>query len=427
MQVDDASSPGRGGRRPVPPAQDGAHTRYAVRCPAAHSTEPRTKGNLVDTNYDAIVIGLGAMGSATLYHLAQRGQRALGIEQFEPGHAQGSTHGPHRLIRSSTFSDDGYVPLAACALHLWQELAAESGMDLVHMNGEVRIIDPVSNPGDFSNAGAMVERGFLEWLPEQELAARFPGVRPGEGMAATWEQKAGYILCEQGVLTHLDQARRHGADIRGSEPVTGFTPDGAGWRVSTIHGSYLTDRVIVTAGPWAAEFLGDLGFPMQVQRRVNAYFRPTRPDWWTEEAGAPNFLLDVPEGDFYGMPATGAVGVKIGVSAGPVTTARTIDRTIAPEEMTFFRDVLDRYLPGASGAVMAQSTCMCTYTVDNDFIVDCHPHRPGVVLGCGFSGRGFKFAPVIGEILTDLAVNGETQHDIAFLRAGRFVGRAGAV
>ncbi len=376
----------------------------------------------MDTNYDAIVIGLGAMGSATLYHLAQRGQRALGLEQFEPGHNQGSTHGPHRLIRTSTFSDDGYVPLAARALQLWQELADASGTDLVRMNGEVRIIDPATNQGYADNAGAMVERGFLEWLPAQELAARFPGVRPGEGMVATWEQRAGYIRCEQGVLTHLDQARRHGAQVRSSEPVTGFTPDGAGWRVSTAQGSYRTARVIVTTGPWAAEFLGDLGFPMQVQRRVNAYFRPTRPDWWTEEAGAPNFLLEVPEGHFYGMPATGNVGVKIGVSDGPVTTARTIDRTIAPEEMTFFRDVLDRYLPGASGEVVAQSTCMCTYTVDSDFIVDHHPHQPGVILGCGFSGRGFKFAPVVGEILADLAITGETRHDIAFLRAGRFAG-----
>jgi sarcosine oxidase len=206
--------------------------------------------------------------------------------------------------------------------------------------------------------------------------------------------------------------------------VTGFTPDGAGWQVNTSKGSYRTGRVIVTAGPWAAEFLDDLGFPMQVERRVNAYFRPTRPEWWSEEAGAPNFLLEVPEGHFYGMPATGDVGVKIGVSQGPVTTARTIDRTIAPEEITFFRDVLDRYLPGASGEVVARSTCMCTYTVDGDFIVDHHPYQPGVVLGCGFSGRGFKFAPVIGEILADLALNGATQHDIGFLNARRFAGYA---
>ena len=377
----------------------------------------------MDTHYDAIVIGLGAMGSATLYHLAKRGQRALGLEQFAPGHDQGSTHGLHRLIRSSTFSDDGYVPLAARALQLWQELAAVSGVDLVHMNGEVRIIDPVSRPGDFQNAGVMVERGFLEWLPAQDLAARFPGVRPGDGMAATWEANAGYIRCEQGVLTHLAEAQRLGAAVHGREPVTGFTPDGSGWRVNTGQASYRTGTVILTAGPWAAEFLGDLGFPMEVQRRVNAYFRPSRPEWWTEEAGAPNFLLEVPEGAFYGMPATGHVGVKIGVSQGPVTTPRTIDRTISPEEMTFFRDVLDRYLPGSTGEVIGQSTCMCTYTVDGDFIVDVHPHQPGVILGCGFSGRGFKFAPVIGEILTDLAIDGATQHDVAFLSAGRFAAR----
>jgi len=381
----------------------------------------------VDRSYDAIVIGLGAMGSATLYHLARRGQRALGIEQFAPAHNQGSTHGPHRLIRTSTLAGDAYVPLADRALTLWQELAEASGVDLVHMNGEIRILDPVADPKAAHIAEAMVAQGFQTWLSPQELAARFPGVRPGEGMRVTWEERAGYIRCEQGVLTHLDQARQHGAQVRGSEPVTGFTPEGAGWRVNTIAGSYLTDRVIVTTGPWAAEFLGNLGFPMEVQRRVNAYIRPTRPEWWSEEAGAPNFLLDVPEGDFYGMPATGDVGVKIGVSAGPVTTARTIDRTIAPEEMMFFRDVLDRYLPGASGEVAAQSTCMCTYTVDSDFIVDHHPHQPGVILGCGFSGRGFKFAPVIGEILTDLAIDGTTQHDITFLSASRFAAREAVV
>jgi sarcosine oxidase len=385
------------------------------------------KGRPVDTTYDTIVIGLGAMGSATLYYLAQRGQRALGIEQFEPAHNQGSTHGPHRLIRTSTLAGDAYVPLADRALTLWQELADVSGVDLVHMNGEVRILDPVADPNAARIADAMVAQGFQTWLSPEDLAERFPGVRPGEGMRVTWEERAGYIRCEQGVLTHLDQARRHGAQVRSSEPVTGFTPDGAGWQVNTVKGSYRAGRVIVTTGPWAAEFLGDLGFPMQVERRVNAYFRPTRPDWWSEEAGAPNFLLDVPEGDFYGMPATGDLGVKIGVSAGSVTTPRTINRTIAPEEMAFFRDVLDRYLPGASGEVVGQSTCMCTYTVDSDFIVDHHPHQPGVILGCGFSGRGFKFAPVIGEILADLATNGETGHDIAFLSAGRFAERAVAV
>lgn len=372
--------------------------------------------------YDAIVIGLGAMGSATLYQLARRGQRALGIEMFAPGHNQGSTHGHHRLIRGSTFADDGYVPLAARALELWQELAAAAGVGLVHLNGEVRVIDPVSQPGAARNAAAMVERGFMEWLTAAGLAERFPGVRPGAGMLATWEQNAGYILCEQGVLTHLDQAQRHGAQIRSEEEATGLAQAGDDWQVTTSRGVYTAPRVIVTTGPWAAELLGDLGFPMQVERRVNAYFRPTRPDWWSEEAGAPNFLLDVPEGDFYGMPATGGVGVKIGVGAGPVTTARTIRRQIDPEEITFFRDVLDRYLPGASGEVVAESTCMCTYTVDSDFIIDHHPDRPGVLLGCGFSGRGFKFSPVVGEILADLATEGATRHDIAFLSARRFAG-----
>ena len=193
-------------------------------------------------------------------------------------------------------------------------------------------------------------------------------------------------------------------------------------RVETKAGSYRADRLIVTAGPWSVELLGELNFPMQVERRVNGFFRPPRPDLWSVESGAPDFLLDVPEGSFYGMPAVGEIGLKIGVSQGPVTTARTIRRTVDPEEIDFFRGVLDTYLPGASGPEVRHLTCMCTYTVDGDFIIDRYPGQEQVVFGCGFSGRGFKFSPVIGEILADLALGGATRHDIGFLSASRFEG-----
>jgi sarcosine oxidase len=157
-----------------------------------------------------------------------------------------------------------------------------------------------------------------------------------------------------------------------------------------------------------------------VERRVNGFFQPTRSDWWSVERGAPDFLLDVPEGSFYGMPSVGDIGVKIGLSAGETTTARTIRRTIDDPEIDLMRAVLDRYLPGASGPELRRITCMCTYTVDRDFIIDRHPAREQVLFGCGFSGRGYKFAPVVGEILTDLALDGQTSHDIGFLRAERF-------
>lgn len=372
--------------------------------------------------YDAIVIGLGAMGSATLYQLAKRGVRVLGLEMFAPGHDQGSSHGYHRMIRTSTFSDDEYVPLATRAFELWHEAEAASGRQLLEMIGEVAIIDPVADPGDAAAAARMVERGLREALSPQELAVRFPGFLLHEGMIATYEANAGFLHSEEGIIVHVALAQEHGAEVHLQEEVTGYAPEGAGVRVTTRDGSYLANRLIITTGPWAAELLADLHFPMQVERRVNAYFRPARPDLWTLEQGAPDFLLAVAEGSFYGMPAVGEIGLKIGVSQGPVTTARTIRRTVDQEEVDFFRGVLDRYMPGAAGEEIKHITCMCTYTIDRNFIIGAHPAHPQVIFGCGFSGRGYKFAPVVGEILADLATSGATRHDIAILAAARFEG-----
>ena len=384
------------------------------------------KGDPVSASYDTIVVGLGAMGSAAVAHLAARGQRVLGLEMFQPGHDQGSSHGYHRMIRTSSLADDGYVPLAERAFALWRELEAAAAAPLLKMTGEVWLFDAANRPELRDLAARTISRGFRQPLSERDLAERFPGFRLEDGMQATHEAQAGYLRCEPGILAHLALAARHGATIRAGEEVTGWRGDGDGILVTTRNGTYAADRLVLTTGPWAAELLRGLDLPMRVGRRVNGFFRPTRPDRWSVERGAPDFLLDVAEGSFYGMPAVGDVGVKIGLSAGEMTTARTIRRDIDDAEIDFLRGVLDRYLPGANGPELRRITCMCTYTPDHDFIIDCHPDEPRVVFACGFSGRGYKFAPVIGEILADLITIGESRHDITFLRANRFASVAAA-
>jgi glycine/D-amino acid oxidase-like deaminating enzyme len=275
----------------------------------------------------------------------------------------------------------------------------------------------------------MRRRGFWETLDQAALRERFPGFRPGNGLLATYEATAGFLLAEGGVIAHLDLAARHGATIRHQEEVTAWAADGGGVRVETARGAYAAARLILTTGAWAPELLRDLDLPLKVIRTVNGYFAPTRPDHWTVERGAPDFLLDVPEGDFYGMAAVAGVGLKIGRSRlldGPATTARTIRRTIDEEEVGLLRTVLDRYLPGASGPELRRITCLEAYTADDHFVIDRHPAHPQVLLGCGFSGRGFKFGPTTGEILADLAISGTTRHDIAFLAATRFAPSATA-
>lgn len=377
-------------------------------------------------SYDVIVVGLGAMGSAAAYQVAKRGGRVLGLEMFQPGHDQGSSHGFHRMIRRSSFQDDLYVPLAERAFELWHLAEEESGRALLTTLGEVSVVDPVSSPAYHAAVREMIRRGMRIEIGEQELTERFPGFRFQAGMLFTYEAEAGFLRSEAGIVTHVELARRHGATIQDNTEVGAWTADGAGIRVETTRGAYTAGQLILTAGPWAAELLTSLNLPMQVKRSVNGYFQPTRPDWWRAENGAPDFLLDVPEGSFYGMPAVDDIGLKIGLSNYTPTTARTIRRTIDDAEIDHLRQALDKYLPGASGPLVHTITCMCTYTTDGDFIIDRHPDHERVIIGCGFSGRGYKFAPTVGEILADLALSGSTRHDISALSPRRFAATAAA-
>ena len=400
------------------------------------------------TSYDTIVIGLGAMGAGATYQLAKRGVRVLGLDMFPLGHNQGSSHGHHRMIRRSAYRPE-IDRMSERALALWRELEAESGKNILNLIGEVSLFDPNaaedrqlrrrSLPAA-TNAHAPDEHGSSPVLPpsfdftmggrrelldEVTLRERFPGFRFHEGMIATYEAEAGFLRPEVGVAAHLAVAERHGATIRRPETVTGWQTDGAGVAVTTTNATYRADRLVLAAGPWASELLADLGHPLQVVRIVNAYFAPTRPDLWTSERGATDFLLTVKEGSFYGMPSIEGVGLKIGRhDNGEHTTARTIRRDVDASEIDYLRMVLDRYMPGASGPVTQTVTCMYTMTPDEQYIIEPHPAHAQVVYGCGCSGTSYKFSGVIGEMLADLALTGTTSYDMGFISSQRFAAAA---
>ncbi|MCA1667161.1 MAG: N-methyl-L-tryptophan oxidase [Thermomicrobia bacterium] len=374
----------------------------------------------METAFDVIVIGLGAMGSATAYHAARRGMRVLGLDMHPRGHKNGSSHGTTRIIREAYFEAPEYVPLVQRAYALWRELEAASGRPLLTITGGLNIGAPDSAFVSGARMSAQLHHLPYEELSNTEVTARFSGFRLPEGVVAVYEPTAGILDPEACVFAHLDCAAKEGAVIHHREAAHRWTSDGDGVRVETDRGVYTAHSLVITAGPWASEVMQDLALPLRVQRIVNVHFAPTAPVLFAPER-CPVYLMQVPEGDYYGFPALPGEGVKIGRhDIGEICTPETIRRDVDAAEIAMLRDVLDRYLPGAAGDVLWTLTCMYTNTPDRHFILDRHSAHKNIVYGCGFSGHGFKFASAIGEVMADLATGGTTRHDIAFLSAARF-------
>ena len=236
----------------------------------------RFRGCAVETGFDVIVIGLGAMGSATAYHLARRGHRVLGLDANARGHKNGSSHGTTRIIREAYFEAPQYVPLVQRAYALWRELEAESGRDLLTITGGLNIGTPESEFVSGARMSAQLHHLPYEELSNAEVAARFPGFRLPEEIVAIYEPNAGILDPEACVFAHLDLAATawRGRFIT-DEPARRWSAEGDGVHVETDQGVYTAARLVITAGPWAGEVLADLGLPLRVQRIVNVHFAPT--------------------------------------------------------------------------------------------------------------------------------------------------------
>jgi sarcosine oxidase len=377
---------------------------------------------LMGTTADVIVLGLGAMGSAAALHLAKRGQRVLAFDAYERGHTRGSSHGYSRIIRQAYHEAPDYVPLVLRAYDLWRELETETERRLLFVNGDLIVGQP-----DGRTVRGTIVSGDLYGLPYEvlssaEVATRYPGFRLADDLVAVMEPNAGFVLAADGVAAQLDLAARHGAELRHGEPVRRWAVDGAGVRVETDRGTYRAERLVVAAGAWSEDVLAGLGLPLTVMRVVNAHFAPIRPEFY-DVRDCPVFSLLVEEGHYYGIPGPPGLGLKIGRHDDlEVCHPETVRRDVSDDEVAMLRRVLARYLPFAAGEVTSRLTCLYTMTPDKHFVVDRHPAHEQVAIACGFSGHGFKFAPVIGEILADLSTTGRTDHPIGFLSAERLLG-----
>ena len=371
--------------------------------------------------YDSIVIGLGGMGSAALCHLAERKQNVLGIDQFDIAHDRGSSHGGTRILRKAYFEHPDYVPLLTRTYEEWARLEAETNRQLIFRTGLMLVGRPELNliPGVKQ---AAAEHGLdIDVVSLQEARERFPAFRPGDDMEVLYERDAGYLAVEACVEAHAERARDLGATVQVGSAVQSWTSDGRSVEVQTNGERFSAANLIICAGPWSHRVLAGLSVKLEVRRKVIAWYETDLPEL-TAKNGCPVFCFDTREGFFYGFPVIDDAGMKIGEHSGGVLVddPDRIDRALHESDRLPLARFIQRYLPGVSTTPRDHAVCMYTMTPDEHFVIDTHPEYANVVFAAGFSGHGFKFAPVVGSILADLAIKGRTDHPIDFLRLSRF-------
>jgi sarcosine oxidase len=371
--------------------------------------------------YEVIIVGLGAMGSAAAYYLAQRGLRVLGLDRFQPPHNFGSSHGLTRIIREAYFEDPLYVPLVQRAYELWADLEKHSGQQLLLKIGGLMI-----GPHDgalVSGASRSAEQHQLahEILNSTNLAQKFPAFNVEDEPMAVWEPRAGILFPERAIQTHLALAGKLGAGLRFNEPVRKWEPLEKGVRVFTDSNSYTANHLVLSAGAWMNSLLPARKLPLTVERQVLYWFKPVshpemfRPDQF------PIFIRQyAPDRFFYGFPDLGD-GVKVafhhqGGQVNPDSLSQEVDQ----KEIDEMRRILSQFLPYANGELLSTAVCKYTNTPDEHFVLDFHPEYPQVIIASPCSGHGFKFSPVIGEMITELVKGERPRFNLDLFKIARF-------
>lgn len=376
--------------------------------------------------FDVGIVGLGAVGSAALYHTSARGLRVVGFDLFDPPHTMGSAHGGSRIIRRAYFEGPAYVPLLTRAYTLWQELEDRSGEPLLHLNGCLTIGRSGEKLIDGARQTAEAFSIPHERLQPDEVRRRFPGFDVREDHAALFEPEAGWLDPEACIRAHLTMASAGGAEIRRSEPVRRWMVVGEGIRIETDAGTFDIGRLIVCAGGWIGPLLKEVHLPVRIERQVNVWFRPAAADDRFAPDHCPVYVWEYsPDEVLYGFPDLGE-GVKAGLhhDGDRVNHPDELDRDVHPEDVETVRRELRRLLPSAVGAVERSSTCFYTNTPDEHYLIDRHPGLDRVVFASACSGHGFKASAAVGEALVSMVLGDAPAADVSAFSLRRFMGDA---
>ena len=378
--------------------------------------------------FDVIVLGLGAMGSAAAYHLALRGKRVLAIEQFTSPHDKGSSHGGSRMIRQAYFEGPDYIPLVLRAYELWRKLEVDAGARLLHITGGLTLGSADGEMVTRTMAAARQHGIPFEVLERDEVSRRFSVIAPLADDVGVLEPHAGYLVPEECIRAHLKLAAAAGAELHFDEKVLAWSAAGDRVEAQTSCGTYEAGQLVIAAGPWANEAMRNV-FPLRVTRQVMAWIAPRGGAAPFVPERFPVFLLEDAEDGRpgYGFPAidgdgTGGVGgMKVAIHGSEdVCTPESVDRSIHAADTERIKRKLSVRIPALDGEVLRAQTCLYTMSPDAHFVIGAHPQFARCTVACGFSGHGFKFSSVVGEVLADLAIDGRTSHPIGLFDPRRF-------
>jgi sarcosine oxidase len=387
---------------------------------------------MADLTTDVAVIGVGAMGSAALWQLAERGVPAIGFERFEPGHNRGSSHGESRIFRTAYLEGPGYVPLARRAVALWRRLQEVSGVPLMTENGALMLGQEGGSVITATMRSITAHDLPHELLSEDELRARYPQHRVDPGEVAIHENDAGIIRPETAIRAAVARAEDLGARVFRGAVVDRIElgPD----RVTVIAGDVVCEahHAIVSVGTWLGKLLPELGLPLRVTRQLPGWYPIERPELFTLDR-FPVFLRDIGDhsrpGDivasdstFYGFPTLDGKTIKVAVHReGALADPDNLNRIVTRDDLAEVRSYIETFLNGVGTEPVRTEVCMYANTPDHDFLVGSPPGMHQLTILGGFSGHGFKFSSVMGEVAADLALNGGTQHPVGFLSLDRFL------
>jgi sarcosine oxidase len=375
--------------------------------------------------FDAIVVGLGAHGSAAAAELARRGLRVVGLERFGRGEAMGSSGGRSRMIRIAHFETPDYVPIARASWARWRALEIEAGLEILRAWPGLYAGAPDSPVVAGSLAAVRAGAVAHEILDADAIRSRWPVFVPADDTIAVVDAEAGIVRADRAIEAHLIVTERLGGTLRFGSQVVDWRPAaGGGFEAELPDGTAVGgDRLVLTAGPWTSSLVPDLRLPLVVERQPVLWLAPAGrvPVSTLGLADLPLWLWATPAGTFYGFPWDDELGLKIALHHGGASVSPdVVDRMVGSSDEADVRAFVRDRMPAMDGPLRNSTVCLYTNAPDDEFVIDRHPAAPGVAFASACSGHGFKFAPVVGEILADLVTTGSMAWPIEAFRADRF-------